>query len=178
MNAAVERFRMLSKRERRAALVAAAMVLVVLPAAGLYLPEKRRVAALRAEAAALQQELSTLSGALAAMPSAGSAAAEPVSLPASEDLAGMLAAITRAANDAQVEFVTLAPESVVARDGLIVMQLKMELRLRYRPLHDFLAKIADQHRAFIVRDVKYETNDSVYPSGIALLRATVYLRKR
>jgi len=93
-------------------------------------------------------------------------------------LAGMLASITREASLANVEFISLAPEGISNKDSYVEMRMKMELRLRFRALYDFLKNIETRQRLFLITDIKFETNETVYPSGIALVKAVVYLRKK
>ena len=58
------------------------------------------------------------------------------------------------------------------------MKVKIELRVRFRELYDFIKNIETRHRLFLIQEVKFETNSALYPGGIAILRAGTYLRKK
>ena len=104
--------------------------------------------------------------------------AEKIALPEAEDLSGMLAAISREATIANVDFVSIAPEGFVHKDKFIELKLKIELRVKFRELYDFIKILETRHKLFLVQELKFETNDALYPSGIALLKAVTYLRKK
>lgn len=104
--------------------------------------------------------------------------AEKIALPDAEDLSGMLAAISREANIARVDFISISPEGFEYRDKFIEMKVKIELRVRFRELYDFIKNIETRHRLFLIQDMKFETNSALYPGGIAILRAGTYLRKK
>lgn len=172
------RIRGLERREKIFVLITVLAVSVVLPYIFLYSPSVRNLESVRMELKNLKTEVDALNTTVAAMPVQQVGRDEKITLPATEDLAGMLAAITREANLAKVEFISLAPEGILSKDGYIEMKIKMELRLRFRALYDFLKNIEARQSLFLITDIKFETNDTVYPSGIALVKAVVYLRKK
>ena len=79
---------------------------------------------------------------------------------------------------ANVDFVSIAPEGFVHKDKFIELKLKIELRVKFRELYDFIKILETRHKLFLVQELKFETNDALYPSGIALLKAVTYLRKK
>lgn len=103
---------------------------------------------------------------------------EKITLPDAEDLSGMLAAISREANIASVDFISISPEGFEYRDKFIEMKVKIELRVRSRELYDFLKNIETRHKLFLIQNLKFETNSVLYPTGIAILKAGTYLRKK
>lgn len=103
---------------------------------------------------------------------------EKLTLPEAEDLSGMLAAISREASMAKVDFISISPEGFEYKDKFIELRIKIELRVKFRELYDFIKNIETRHKLFLVQDLKFETNSVLYPSGIALLRAVTYLRKK
>lgn len=104
--------------------------------------------------------------------------AEDMKLPEAEDLSGLLAAISREASMARVDFISIAPEGFEYKDNFIIMRVKIELRVRFREMYDFLRSIELRHRLFLIRELKFETNSALYPSGIAILEVVTYLRKK
>lgn len=103
---------------------------------------------------------------------------EKITLPDAEDLSGMLAAISREANIARVDFISISPEGFEYRDKFIEMKVKLELRVRSRELYDFLKNIETRHKLFLIQNLKFETNSALYPAGIAILKAGTYLMKK
>ena len=101
-----------------------------------------------------------------------------VVLPEAEDLSGMLAAISREATIANVDFVSIAPEGFEHKNKFIELKVRIELRVKFRELYDFVKNVEARHKLFLIKELKFETNDSLYPSGIALMKAVTYLRKK
>lgn len=172
------RIKGLERREKVFVFIIFLAVFVVLPYIFLYSPSVKNLDTAKMELQNLKTEIDVLNKTIAAMPVQPVITHEPVTLPATEDLAGMLASITREASLANVEFISLAPEGISNKDSYVEMRMKMELRLRFRALYDFLKNIETRQRLFLITDIKFETNETVYPSGIALVKAVVYLRKK
>jgi Tfp pilus assembly protein PilO len=103
---------------------------------------------------------------------------EKITLPEAEDLSGMLAAISREATIANVDFVSIAPEGFEHKNKFIELKVKIELRVKFRELYDFIKNVETRHKLFLIQELKFETNASLYPSGVALLKAVTYLRKK
>lgn len=103
---------------------------------------------------------------------------EKLTLPEAEDLSGMLAAISREASMARVDFISISPEGIEYKDKFVELRIKIELRVKFRELYDFIKNIEARHKLFLVQDLKFETNSVLYPSGIAFLKAVTYLRKK
>ena len=90
----------------------------------------------------------------------------------------MLAAISREATIANVDFVSIAPEGFAHKNKFIELKVKIELRVQFRELYDFIKNVETRHKLFLIQELKFETNASLYPSGVALLKAVTYLRKK
>ncbi|MBI4691729.1 MAG: type 4a pilus biogenesis protein PilO [Nitrospirae bacterium] len=103
---------------------------------------------------------------------------EKISLPEADDLSGMLAGISREATRANVDFISIAPEAFEHKNNFIELRVKMEMKVRFRELYDFLRIIETKHKLFLIQDLKFETNNTLYPSGVALLKAVTYLKKK
>jgi Tfp pilus assembly protein PilO len=101
-----------------------------------------------------------------------------ITLPQAHDLAGMIEAISKDAERTGVEFVSITQEGFSQKGKYVEMRLKLELRSRYRPLYDFMRRLGDKHRLFMIHSLRYETNEALYPSGVAILRAVAYLEKK
>lgn len=175
-----DRIAKLSKREKAAGVLTVLVLTVAAPYMFFYSPSKKEYTLKKASLEAMTKETAILETALAerlkAVPQPAPAL-EPVVLPKADDLHGIFLSISTKASELGVDFVSIAPESVSQKDGLMEMKLKLELRLKYRQLFDFIRYVEDKHRMFLVESVKYETNDAMYPSGVALIRAVTYLRK-
>lgn len=145
----------------------------------LYSPASRKVKAEQTMAQSLRNEINAITIALASQPAAKKEGMpEKIVLPEAEDLSGMLAAISREANLAKVDFISITPEGFEYKDRFIELRVKIELRVRFRELYDFLSNIEARHKLFLVQDVKFETDNVLYPSGIAFLKAVTYLKKK
>jgi Tfp pilus assembly protein PilO len=90
----------------------------------------------------------------------------------------MIEAISREANRTGVEFISISQEGLSARGQYVEMRLKLELRSRYRPFYNFVRELGYKHRLFMIRSLRYETNAAIYPSGVGVMRATAYLRRK
>jgi Tfp pilus assembly protein PilO len=173
------KFESLSQREKIITLINLVAIVVIVPYMFLYSPSAASVKKQRQALQTVKSELEAINIALAsqaALPKVP--VAEKVVLPEAEDLSGMLAAISREATIANVDFVSIAPEGFVHKDKFIELKLKIELRVKFRELYDFIKNVEARHKLFLIQELKFETNDSLYPSGIALLKAVTYLRKK
>jgi len=174
-----EKFKSLSQRERLIAVVTLAAIAVIVPYMLLYSPS---VVKIKNKKQALQNVKSEIEAINTALASQAVLPKEPVAekivLPEAEDLSGMLAAISREATIANVDFVSIAPEGFSYKDKFIELKVKIELRVKFRELYDFVKNVEARHKLFLIQELKFETNASLYPSGVALLKAVSYLRKK
>jgi Tfp pilus assembly protein PilO len=174
-----EKFKSLSKKEKIIVLINLVAIVVVVPYMLLYSPSSVSVKNKRQAIQNLKKEIEASNAALAlqaALPK--QPVAEKIVLPEAEDLSGMLAAISREATIANVDFVSIAPEGFEHKNKFIELKVKIELRVKYRELYDFIKNVEARHKLFLVQELKFETNDTLYPSGVALLKAVTYLRKK
>jgi Tfp pilus assembly protein PilO len=174
-----EKFKSLSKREKIIVLINLVAIVVVVPYMLLYSPSSVSVKNKRQAIQNLKKEIEASNAALAlqaALPK--QPVAEKIVLPEAEDLSGMLAAISREATIANVDFVSIAPEGFEHKNKFVELKVKIELRVKFRELYDFIKILETRHKLFLVQELKFETNDALYPSGIALLKAVTYLRKK
>ena len=58
------------------------------------------------------------------------------------------------------------------------MRLKLELRAPYRPFYTFVRQLGYRHRLFMIQSLRYETNAALYPSGVGIMRAKAYLKRK
>mgnify|MGYP001607212747 CR=1 FL=1 len=144
----------------------------------LYSPASKKARTRKETMQNLSKEVEAIASAVTLQASEKKPAAEKIDLPQAEDLSGMLAAISREANIANVDFISISPEGLEQKDRFVELRLKMELRVKFRELYDFLRNIESRHRLFLVQNIRFETNSTVYPSGIAVLNAVTYLRKK
>jgi Tfp pilus assembly protein PilO len=169
----------LSQREKIIAAVMLTAIVVVVPYMLLYSPSSASVKNKKQAIQDVKKEIEAANAALASQASSPKEpAAEKIVLPEAEDLSGMLAAISREATIANVDFVSIAPEGFEHKNKFIELKVKIELRVKFRELHDFIKNVEMRHKLFLVQELKFETNASLYPSGIALLKAVTYLRKK
>jgi type II secretory pathway component PulM len=172
-----DRYRALAPREKIAVISALLAVMLLLPYGYLYSPAASKLAQQREVLKNMKAEMEILNASVSTL-QVPLQPDDKTSLPAAEDLAGMLSAITREANLANVDFISLVPESLTPGDRYVEMKLKIELKVRFRELHDFLYGLEKKQKLFLIKEIKFETNDAVYPSGVAVLRATAYVRKQ
>ncbi len=176
IKAVKERFQRLSVREKVIVALTAAVVVFVLPYLFLYSPSSKALEAGKQVFSGLEKETSILGETVktqAPLPPTS----QP-SLPHADDLGGMFMSISAEAARLGIGFISMAPESVTEKDRFTEMRLKIELRLRYRELFDFIGYLTAKHRLFLIESLSFETNDAVYPSGIAVIKAVTYLKKR
>ncbi|MDP2279485.1 MAG: type 4a pilus biogenesis protein PilO [Nitrospirota bacterium] len=173
------KFESFSKREKIVAVVTLTAIAVIVPYMLLYSPSVLQIKNKKQTLQNLKQEIEATNAALASqavLPK--EPVVEKIVLPEAEDLSGMLAAISREATIANVDFVSIAPEGFVHKDKFIELKLKIELRVKFRELYDFIKILETRHKLFLIQELKFETNATLYPSGIALLKAVTYLRKK
>lgn len=174
-----DKFASLSGREKAIVLLILISLIVLVPYYYFYSPASKNASNKQNTLQTLKAEVDTINNAVSAQtvsqqdPSTGK-----LTLPEADDLSGMLAAISREANAAKVDFISIAPEGFIYKDKLVELRVKIELRVRFRQLYDFIKSIETKHKLFIIKDIKFETNNTVYPSGIALLHAVTYLKKK
>ncbi len=173
------KFASLETREKAIVVFTLTALIVIVPYFYLYSPASKNALEKQNSLQTLKSEVDTMNAAVASQtipqqdPLTGK-----LSLTEADDLPGMLTAISREANASKVDFISIAPEGFIYKDKLIELRVKIELRVRFRQLYDFIKTIETKHKLFIIKDIKFETNTAVYPSGIALLHAVTYLKKK
>ena len=172
-----ERYEKLSARERVMGIFIIIALLVVAPYMFLYSPSQKEYTAKAKELEDLRLEVKSLNIELQTRDSVPKTVEEEIKLPEAEDLAKMLSKITSEAGISGVDFISITPEGVAAKDGFIEMRLKVELRAKYKDIYDFIRRLRAAQQLFIIQSMSFETNDAVYPSGISFLRAVTYLKK-
>lgn len=174
-----EKISTLSQREKIVAVVTLTAIVVIVPYMLLYSPSSVNIKNKQQTLQNLKKEVEAINAALSSQSVVQKVPPpEKIVLPDAEDLSGMLAAISREANIARVDFISISPEGFEYRDKFIEMKVKIELRVRFRELYDFIKNIETRHRLFLIQEMKFETNSALYPGGIAILRAGTYLRKK
>lgn len=174
-----EKFSALSGREKSFTVMTVTFAVILIPYLMLYSPASTKVKNKQLELQNIKKDIDSFNLVIASQSAQQTeTATEKIVLPEAENLSGMLAAISREANIARVDFISISPEGFTHKDQFIELRVKLELRVRFRELHDFLRSLEAKHRLFLVQDLKFETNNTVYPSGIALLKAVTYLRKK
>jgi len=174
-----EKFKSLSQREKIIVLINLVAIVVVVPYMLLYSPSVLQIKNKKQAVQNLKIEIEAINAALASQTAIPKEpVVEKITLPDAEDLSGMLAAISREATIANVDFVSIAPEGFNYKDKFIELKVKIELRVKFRELYDFIKNVETRHKLFLIQELKFETNDTLYPSGVALLKAVTYLRKK
>lgn len=174
-----EKIEGLSQREKIVSVITLTAIIVFVPYMLLYSPSSIKVKSKQQILQNLKKEIEAINLGLSSQTAfQKEPITEKIALPEAEDLSGMLAAISREANKAMVDFISIAPEGFEYKDRFIELRVKLELRVRFRELYDFLKNIETRHKLFLIQDLKFETNSALYPSGIALLKAVTYLRKK
>ena len=169
----------LSPREKTISAFTVIVLLALLPYMFIYSPPQEQIKVKRHELNTLNNEITALSSALRLKVGQEQAVDMPViTLPEANDLAGMIEAISREANRAGVEFISISQEGLSDRGQYVEMRLKLELRARYKPFYKFIRQLGDRHRLFIIQSLRYETNAALYPSGVGIMRAKAYLRRK
>ncbi|MDP2276641.1 MAG: type 4a pilus biogenesis protein PilO [Nitrospirota bacterium] len=169
----------LSQREKIIAVVTLTAIAVIVPYMMLYSPSSISVKNKKQVLQNLKIEVEAMNVILASQAAfPKEPVAEKIELPEAEDLSGMLAAISREAAIANVDFVSIAPEGIEHKDKFIELKLKIELKVKFRELYDFIKNVETRHKLFLIQELKFETNAALYPSGIALLKVVTYLRKK
>jgi len=174
-----EKVKSLSKREKIVAVVTLTAIVVIVPYMLLYSPSSVNIKNKQQTLQNLKKEVEAINAALASQTAIPKEpVVEKIVLPEAEDLSGMLAAISREATIANVDFVSIAPEGFEHKNKFIELKVKIELRVKFRELYDFIKNVETRHKLFLIQELKFETNASLYPSGVALLKAVTYLRKK
>ncbi|TAL23769.1 MAG: hypothetical protein EPN94_08800 [Nitrospirae bacterium] len=174
-----KKFEALSQREKVIFAITLAAAVFVVFHVMLYSPASKKVKLKRQTLQNIKKEIEAINLILSSQAVVQKApVAEKITLPEAENLSGMLAAISREATMARVDFISISPEGFEYKDRFIEMKVKIELRVRSRELYDFLKNIETRHKLFMVHDLKFETNSALYPAGIAILKAGTYLRKK
>lgn len=169
----------LSGREKTIVAITVVFVLAYIPYVFMFSPAQQKIMIKRQELSNLNTEISALGLSLSAKVGEEQAVDMPViTLPQAQNLAGMIDAISRDAERTGVEVISITQEGFAQRGKYVEMRLKLELRSRYRPLYDFVRQIGDKHRLFMIQSLRYETNEALYPSGVAILRAVAYLEEK
>lgn len=169
----------LSQREKMIVAVTLTAIAVIVPYMLLYSPSSVSVKNKKQAIQNLKKEIEATNAALASQAAfPKEPVVEKIELPEAEDLSGMLAAISREATIANVDFVSIAPEGFEHKNKFIELKVKIELRVKFRELYDFIKNVEARHKLFLIQELKFETNASLYPSGVALLKAVTYLRKK
>lgn len=176
LNAIKKKLKGLSLREKIIAGIIIAIVVFIVPYMFLYEPSKKAVGIKKQRLEGIQKELTALDTMIKAQPPAVPSE-KPVTLPGAGTFHDMFLAISRQANALGVDFISIAPESVKQKDRFIEMRLKLELRVKYKQLYDFVRYLTEKHKLLLIESIRFETNDAVYPQGIALIKALTYLEK-
>ncbi len=173
------RFDKLSQRERIISFITVIAALFAVFHMMLYSPTSQKAKTKQQTAKNLKSEIEAINMMLSSQTALQKEPEiEKLTLPEAEDLSGMLAAISREASMARVDFISISPEGFEYKDKFIELRIKIELRVKFRELYDFIKNIETRHNLFLVQDLKFETNSVLYPSGIAFLKAVTYLRKK
>ncbi|MBI4823950.1 MAG: type 4a pilus biogenesis protein PilO [Nitrospirae bacterium] len=176
LNAIKKKLKGLSLREKLIAGITTAIVVFIVPYMFLYEPSKKAVGIKRQSFESILKDVTTLDTVIKAQPPEVPQAM-PVTLPKADTFHEMFLAISRQANALGVDFISISPEVVRQKDRFIEMRLKLELRVKYRQLYDFVRYLGEKHRLLLIESIRFETNDAVYPQGIALIKALTYLEK-
>ncbi|MGD2081124.1 MAG: type 4a pilus biogenesis protein PilO [Nitrospirota bacterium] len=171
----------LSAREKLILGLTIFVALFVAPYFVFYAPARENIADRREEMQALDEEIAALASSVkAGVGNQGEEKEETpaLALPEAKDLAGMLTALGTEADLAGVDFISVSQEGSSEMGGYVKTRLKLELRSRYRPFHVFVKSLGDKHRLFMIQSLRYETNEAIYPSGVAIIKAVAYLRRQ
>ncbi|MCE5194000.1 MAG: type 4a pilus biogenesis protein PilO [Nitrospiraceae bacterium] len=171
-----EKFSALTKREQMISIITLLLALILIPYLMLLSPLQVKIKTQQQTLETLKKELDSLNQIAALQVTTQKPDTEKFSLPQADDLSGMLASISKEANLARVDFISIAPEGFITKDKFIELKVKIELRVKFRQLYDFLGNIEARHKLFLIQDIKFETNPTVYPSGIAIIKAITYLK--
>jgi|Deesub1362A_J573_1020465.scaffolds.fasta_scaffold00268_41 type II secretory pathway component PulM len=173
------RIQKLSKREQTIAALTLVLTIVLLPYMLLYSPSEKQLRLKQKKLAELNEEIKAISTALSLAAAKQEAVPEPVAPPSpTEDLSEVFKSISREASLLGVDFISIVPEDIEYKKDFVQMQLRLQLRARYRQLYDFIRQLNTRHRLFLIQSIRFEVNVAVYPSGIALIKATAYLKRK
>lgn len=169
----------LSGREKTILALTIFVALLVAPYFLLYVPARDEIALKREELKALNKEITALASSVGTKVGKQEEEETPaLTLPEAQDLSGMLKAISMEAGLTGVDFISISQEGFSQSGDYVKTRLKLEMRSRYRPFHDFVKSIGDKHRLFMIQSLRYETNEAIYPSGVAIMKAVAYLRRQ
>lgn len=168
----------ISKREKFIAAITLCLVVFIVPYTFLYSPSEKALKAKKELLQSLQSEITLLNASVTAMAKYKEPAPKGHSLPQTDSLQEMFMSISRQANALGVDFISIFTEGITQKEKFIEIRLRLELRVQYRQLYDFIRYLSTHHRLFLIESMRFETNDAVYPSGITLIRAVTYLEKK
>jgi Tfp pilus assembly protein PilO len=169
----------LSTREKAITGLTILVVLAVVPYLLVYSPAQEKISSKRRQLDTLQKEITSLTVSLKDRVGEGQAADMPaITLPEANDLAKMIEVISKEADNRGVDFISFTQEGFSYGDQYVQMRLKLELRARYKPFYSFVRALSDKHRLFMIQSVRYETNEAIYPSGVAIIKAVAYLKRQ
>lgn len=169
----------LSAREKAVTALAILVALAVIPYMLVYSPSREKIAGKRQEIETLQKDIASLTDSLKKRVGRERAAEMPaITLPEANDLAGMIEAISREADLAGVDFISFTQEGFSYGEQYVQLRMKLELRARYKPFYSFVKEIGDKYGLFMIQSLRYETNEAIYPSGVAIIRAVAYLKRQ
>ena len=179
LNAIKERALHLSRRELTITALTLLFIVMLAPYMFLYSPTQQQLRLKQQRLTDLNQEIAMLSTAIRQQAEKVQDISQPTfTLPKAVDLSGMIAAISHEAGLTGVEFVSITHEGFAYRGRFMEMRLRLELKAGYRELHDFLRRLSVNQRMFLVQSLRFESNEALYPQGVAILRAVTYLRKQ
>lgn len=169
----------LSSREKAIAVLTVFVALAVVPYMLVYTPMREKISHKRQELDTLQKEITSLTVSVKNRVGEEQAADLPaITLPEARNLAEMIEDISRLADMSGVDFISFTQEGFSYGDQYVKMRMKLELRSRFRPFHSFVITISDKHRLFMIQSLRYETNEAIYPSGVAIIKAVAYLKRQ
>jgi len=175
----VEKIQNLSAREKAIIALTVLVVFLYVPYSFIYQPERAELARKHQALDSLTTELNRLNSSLVVKVGQEKSVDMPViTLPEAQDLAQMLDSISREAERNGVEFISITQEGFSQVGPYVQMKCKVEIRSRFRPLNKFLRQLSDKHRLFMIQSLRYETNEALYPSGVAILKAVALLEKK
>lgn len=167
----------LSMREKLISAITIILVVFIAPYMFLYSPSRKMLNLKRQSLQSLDKEVQSLNVMIKEQAMREQKKVEPVILPEADDLQAMFLSISKQANIGGVDFISIAPQSVSSKDGFTEMKLHLELRAGYRQLYELIRYLGIRHKLFLIESLRFETNDAVYPSGITLIKAVIYLKR-
>jgi Tfp pilus assembly protein PilO len=172
-----ERIDALTPRERVVSVLTLTILMLVAPYMILYSPSEKKLKNREMELKGLRQEVDALASSVSVLKASAEGAGK-VTLPEAEEQSRLIAGLSREAVLNQVDFISIAPEGITEKGNFIEMRIKLELRAGYRQLYDFIRSLRMKHAMFAIHALRFETNDAIYPSGIAIVKATTYIKRK